>query len=411
VGNTGFGYGDEDLIGYSERLSLLFTEALGRDLPAAANPSLGESLARAKRLYVQTSGPSSLSPIDEKVLTVMNLYGLPFITVQVPNQVAANDPTPLAFPAALQNNAGTFTRIVTITSSFSYRDLPNGERVPQTVSTVEDSLKPGQTTINSTNQMATGLPVLPSVTYDISMLPNPAGVNAAAPLPRGVELLAATSSEQGGFRPHVTTPITEEVYSGLAGGPGMAYTGLWLPDLPYGLQRLTNAAPGASQSSDRLVLIPAQFQADNESSGRLRSFEQMVLLITYVDPARASEALLDATASPQIDDVALNRAALGAQLSQVGTLTVGGRFTNQPSANLAVSVVYTIDGRAWKRDILTQGSGDSYSANLSAPPAGGNISAIFQARNPAGYVAAYTEKGRLSGFRLLYLPIVKPPQR
>ncbi len=32
VGNTGYGYGDSDLVGYSERLSLLFTEALGRDI-------------------------------------------------------------------------------------------------------------------------------------------------------------------------------------------------------------------------------------------------------------------------------------------------------------------------------------------------------------------------------------------
>ena len=410
MGNTGFGYGDEDLIGYSERLSLLFTEALGRDLPAAANPSLGESLARAKRLYVQTSGPSSLSPIDEKVLTVMNLYGLPFITVQVPNQTIGSDPSPLTFPAALQNNAGTFTRVVTITSSFTYRDLPNGEQVPQTVSTVQDSLKPGQTTINSTNQMASGLPVLPSVTYDLSIGSNPALAGAAVPLPRGVELLAATSSEQSGFRPHVTTPITEEVYSGLASGPGLAYTGLWLPDLPYGLQRLTNAVPGGSQVSDRLVLIPAQFQADTGSVGRLRSFEQIVLQITYVDPARASAALLDTSASPQIDDVAINRVASGAQLSQIGTLTVSGRFTNQPSADLISSIVYTVDGREWKRALLTKGSGDSYSSSLNAPAAGGNISAIIQARNPAGYVTAYTEKGRLSGFRILYLPIMRLSQ-
>ena len=32
IGNTGYGYGDSDLIGYSERLALLFTKQLGRDV-------------------------------------------------------------------------------------------------------------------------------------------------------------------------------------------------------------------------------------------------------------------------------------------------------------------------------------------------------------------------------------------
>ena len=31
IGNTGYGYGDSDLIGYSERLALLFTKQIGRN--------------------------------------------------------------------------------------------------------------------------------------------------------------------------------------------------------------------------------------------------------------------------------------------------------------------------------------------------------------------------------------------
>ena len=32
IGNTGFGYGDSDLIAYSEKLALLLTKALGRNI-------------------------------------------------------------------------------------------------------------------------------------------------------------------------------------------------------------------------------------------------------------------------------------------------------------------------------------------------------------------------------------------
>ena len=33
IGNTGYGYGDSDTIGYSERLATLFTKQIGRDVP------------------------------------------------------------------------------------------------------------------------------------------------------------------------------------------------------------------------------------------------------------------------------------------------------------------------------------------------------------------------------------------
>ncbi len=42
IGNTGYGYGDSDLVAYSERLSLLFTEAIGREI----RNGQGSTLAR-----------------------------------------------------------------------------------------------------------------------------------------------------------------------------------------------------------------------------------------------------------------------------------------------------------------------------------------------------------------------------
>ncbi len=56
IGNTGYGYGDSDLVAYSERLSLLFTEAIGRDIRnnfTYIGLTVGESLARAKREYIR----------------------------------------------------------------------------------------------------------------------------------------------------------------------------------------------------------------------------------------------------------------------------------------------------------------------------------------------------------------------
>src|SRR5262249_19702899 len=43
IGNTGYGYGDSDLIGYSERLSVLFTKQIGRD-DRTGNTYIGASI-------------------------------------------------------------------------------------------------------------------------------------------------------------------------------------------------------------------------------------------------------------------------------------------------------------------------------------------------------------------------------
>ena len=108
IGNTGYGYGDSDLIGYSERLALLFTKQIGRDLehrqPAYIGATIGDSLARAKRGYVLSNGPGGFSVYDEKVIEEMTLYGLPFIRVKVPTPDhaarfdAADDPAKRAQP-------------------------------------------------------------------------------------------------------------------------------------------------------------------------------------------------------------------------------------------------------------------------------------------------------------------------
>ena len=103
IGNTGFGYGDSDLIAYSEQLALLFTKAIGREVRDDSDRLYrpdDRRIARARQARVhRTAGPGSFSVYDEKVMEEMTLYGLPFIRVKVPSP--NNDPYLGAFdPAA-----------------------------------------------------------------------------------------------------------------------------------------------------------------------------------------------------------------------------------------------------------------------------------------------------------------------
>ncbi|MEP7190041.1 MAG: hypothetical protein ABI901_12690, partial [Roseiflexaceae bacterium] len=212
IGNTGYGYGDSDLIGYSERLALLFTKQIGRDVrngESYIGATIGDSLARAKRRYVLSNGPGGFSVYDEKIIEEMTLYGLPFIRVKVPTPDAQIDAAALAIPAAvlsgLSDKNPIFTRRIKITNSFS------NDNVPQVSSQVVDSFRNNPVSITSEDQMAQGRPVLPALTYDITLLPRPPGSTIA--IPRGVRLLRATSlPDLANYNPHVTTPVTDQVY-------------------------------------------------------------------------------------------------------------------------------------------------------------------------------------------------------
>jgi hypothetical protein len=73
--STGFGYGDDSAIALSERLMVLYAQALATDHNAA------HAFAVAKQQYAATA--LALSPYDEKVLEESTFYGLPLWTVPI----------------------------------------------------------------------------------------------------------------------------------------------------------------------------------------------------------------------------------------------------------------------------------------------------------------------------------------
>ena len=100
IGNTGFGYGDADLLAYSEKLILNFVGHLGYNPTgtAAGNPTVGGSLLEAKQQYFNSLAAGTLSVYDEKVMAEMTLYGLPMQKVELPDQTNVD---PAGTPAGM----------------------------------------------------------------------------------------------------------------------------------------------------------------------------------------------------------------------------------------------------------------------------------------------------------------------
>jgi hypothetical protein len=415
IGNTGYGYGDSDLVGYSERLSLLFTEALGREIGVRAGYSgapIGESLARAKREYVRTSAPLGFSVYDEKVISQMTLYGLSFISMRVPNPTPPRydndsfDPVPVPVPPGTTLASGVFTRIITFTNSFTPQSagLP-----PRATSQVRDSFLPGTQldpiAIASEHQMAIGRPVLPALTYDITLEPRSDG--GPVPEPKGLRLLSATTlPDLVGVDPHVTTPVTDTVYPEQQNDPPLEVRDAWLPDQPYAHQRTTHVSANQTTIQDSLVVNPAQFYALNQETGKLRRFSQMVFEVSYLDPS--APGAIDDSQPPRIDDisVSLPGAATSGAAPSALSVHVQAQVSDNQGGPLDVSATYTTNGQTWSR-VKLQGSGGLFQAVIDAPADGRSIAVIIEARDRSGNVATDTAKGTLNAYSSTFVPLVR----
>jgi hypothetical protein len=414
IGNTGYGYGDTDVIGYSERLSLLFTNAIGRQIkrgPTYVGAPVGESLARAKRQYLKTSGVNSFSVTDEKVLEELTLYGLPFLRVKVPKPTppALDDPPPAPIPQSIRATlaqpgaSGVFTRLITVTNSFA--PLNASGLVGMTKTTVQDNFN-NTTLLTGTQQTAIGRPVLPLLTYDITLKANPdplkPGSANGIPIPRGVRLKSATIlPDLANFDPHITTMITDQINLQPVLDPSIRIRGAWLPPLPYTFQRTAYLSTTQVITTDKLLVIPAQFTPTSDRNGRLRRFTQMVFEVTYMDPRSAPAAVRAAASSPVFDDARamplIVSGGLKVRLSASARDT-GGRGLQR------VSATYTIDGAHWQRiSLIFNATTGRYEATVALLQ-GGNIYAFIEALDNAGNATIETGKGTLFALNQIFLP-------
>jgi hypothetical protein len=424
IGNTGFGYGDTDTVGYSERLADLFTLAIGRDVRNRLNeytgPTIGEALARAKQMYLRTSGPGGFSIYDEKVIAEMTLYGLPFIRVQVPkpyNPFLDNKGLPEKPPESVPTQTPqkpVLTRTITFTNFFDPRDV-GGDVVYTVSSQVADSFSGQTIKIEARDQQRLGVPVLPMIPYDITLRPRPETEppGAAAlflrpdqpygngPEPRGVRLVKARMlPDLYGFDPHVTSPISDILNVTQGQETRMGSLGEWMPDLPYTTQRMgENLANGTDVATDTLLVTPIQFRASDDQHGVVRRYAQMVFEITYVDPNLASGAQLNDDEAPIVNDAAkvpLVRALGGSQISSV--------VTDVGTGVAAVYALYTSDGISWTTVQMTPAGNDTYTAQVPSAI----FAALVEAVDSAGNTTLQASKGTLApALRSIYLPQIQ----
>ena len=366
LGNTGFGYGDADLLAYSERLMLNFTEELGYNAtPGSADglPSVGGAMLRAKQRYLNSLGQGAVTTYDEKVVAEMTLYGLPMRRVSMPAQSATPPGGESVFsgePPVAIGGGPTGATGWQQSLTFSYEELTAGPPRPGSAFTIagEEQL------------LATGArPLLPLATRNFSTEGEAA---------RGVLMTGGSFTEIIGFDPVITTIISQEVD---LVGEGLYFSQALYPASPASVNRFLTA-DGAFQQ--RLVVTPGQFRTtsiDGPAQGTLYLYDSLELIV-YTAPLDQ----LDFT-PPTIGAVTATPAPDAVELS-VGVDDTG-------SGVHRVLVLYRdLASNSWSSvDLSYDPVTGTATGSLLVPAPRGSIAFFVQAVDETGNVALALDRG------------------
>jgi CSLREA domain-containing protein len=343
VAGTGYQYGDTDFLEYSERLYVYFTRQLLADTGAPV--PLGQALMAAKRDYLART--AELRGLHEKSLLQITLFGLPMMTLDMPNRLAlpavdSLNPTPQPVVGNPGETLGlaSFDTTIDLTATAVTRTL-------QSVSS-DDIL----TTIyyeGSNGVVANPVePVLPLTLKDASV---------SGTVLRGVGFRGGSYFDLPDVAPLTGAPTTE-----IRGVHAPFQAPVYFPIRPWRVNYF-DALAGGGDGATHLTLMGAQFRSNGSSfyHGTLRVYDALSLRLYYSDNVTDYNGNVPALAAPpSIDRVLATTAVDGLGVS------FQARATGDASAGIQeVWVTYTFCDESgacsgqWQPLDLTQDAVDS----------------------------------------------------
>jgi hypothetical protein len=367
IGNTGYGYGDSDLIAYSERLMLNFATALGDW--SAGPQTVGEALVQAKQRYFNSASAGSLSNYDEKVMAQATLYGLPMLRVNMPI-TTTTAPSQVSETRFLGENEFLGVTTGTVKLSFSY--------VPHTTTLGTYYTVAGQDDVNALG----GRPVEPRVSVD---------VHVQDTIAHGALWLGGSFADAA-IDPLISRVVTEETLSTVE--PPFPFP-VWYP---LQLGTVNRFLTIGGQSRERLVVVPGQFKASNTTMptvGGQRLYSSLDYEI-YHAPFTATDFI-----APGIWQVEAIRNTVVLQF-RVRVDDDSGRVSR-------VVVLYrALGSHTWSKAELVYDAATGW-AEGKVGPATGPIEYVVQAVDATGNVALALDHGnpftRVKPGLMIYLPL------
>jgi hypothetical protein len=366
VGNTGYGYANDQYISYSAKLMGLFAQSLNGSV------SIGDALSEAKQLYAAQSGV--LDPYDLKADMESTYYGMPNYTLSGLAHPSTNSAS--ATPQlSLGQDPVTGLQTASISLSQSLGSNPDqlGTVTPPEGGTYYE-------VNNSTLEQTTaGFPIEPLSSIDVT---NPGANGQLASVAHGALITGLTSTDVGDFTPSIAEADSD------ASGPENQIS-QYETSFPATLQRVATyqlfSATGTPVTHQAVDLITGQFIPDpnNPGTGNQRLFTNVAASVEYTPPSDTNFT------PPTIDEatgIVVNNTT--AAFNVVTTPAPGG----SPVKEVLALFTDTSNPGTWASVNLVQGADGVWTGGAPAP-ASGKITYIVQAVDGDGNVAMDSDKG------------------
>ena len=358
IANTGYGWGSNAGLGWSERLVDNYVEAFTQ----GGSTTIGKAMMAAKQRYWNES--VAFDAYDEKALMESTLYGLPHFQLVSGGLLGPGDPFPsVVITSSLPLDGGT---VKVGGLDFSLQGALGALDEHETTSGSYFS-------INGNTDLAAGQPMQPGFYSDVT--------HPLAGRVHGVTLDSAHYEDVGALDPVIAQPSNE--WDNDWAEPAFTGEG-WSPAVPFSLQNVTTGGANADT-------VLAQLGQYNGETGEQRLYDGMSLSVYYSDSPDWTE--------PEIVYV-------GEQLDlQQGVIRVKVRAGDM-SGIRGGRVIYTQGDGGWSSlDLTYDPARMKWIAEIPASP---DILYYVQVVDTAGNVATANNKGRYyslrESFNQVYLP-------
>jgi hypothetical protein len=368
IGNTGYGYANDQYISYSAKLMGLFASDLNGSL------DLGEALAQAKQLYVGQSG--TLDPYDLKSMMESTFYGIPNYTLNTPN------PPPTTTGSLPQLQLGLDPNTNLTTDSFSINGQTPGSGPSQLGEVTPPEGGAYYEVNNSTlEETAVGYPIEPLDSVDVT------DPGSAA---HGALITGLSSLDEDGFTPSIAQSDSDTGNdANQISSLETAFPATLQQISSYDLFDPTTTNPVSHQAVN---LITGQYipNPSNPEQGNQRLFTGVNGLVEYTSsndtqyvPPTVNQAAGVVTNGQVNFSVVASSPVQGTSVKEV--LVLFKDATQGGDAATDTSVTWT---PVW----LTQGTNGTWSGGAPAPSSG-QVSFIVQAVDSDGNVSMSSNKG------------------
>jgi len=262
VAHTTYGYGDTEIVAYSERLATLFAANVASMTGGGGPSSLGAAVRDAKQEYLASS--LVISPYDEKILQSWTYYGLPMYSIGEPpepieetlaedvliEETPPGDPAVEQTPASVEPQGFRSALLAATTSGPATFGTPLGDgRVPVSIDNRPQLAAPFSIStdgsyyaIDGSTAKAPGRPVQPLVDVVIP---------GSVPGPFGGLLITglATRDLDADYVPFVLQPLVDNSADERVGLPAADKA------FPATLQQINDVGDG-----QRLLVAAGQWQ-------------------------------------------------------------------------------------------------------------------------------------------------------